>query len=487
MNGINSSMDGVRNNEINDIYQQTRNDLFILRAYKIIADNPTLNLNHIQSAMVTKFINDDVKKNKAKKISIHPQYAKTFNKIAKIYNSFVIHGIFNDGTNNSTTSKQPIEFFNRFQQILKEIENDFSISPYNKYFLRINDNLYQIKDDVDLQDDQFWNLLSNKILNFYNQKTGKLINQGRRKYNRKSVVTPESTENNKTNDDNFLNNFLDDSALLKKLQDGSSNGSSNSSNTNNNNNNPASGNGTFNSRSLSGYYTQPTSPGLSSSFPFTLSSADEDLLNNTLNINGTSGKKRSLSAFHLDNLGNENTENSVSDDILKFTNIAKKQKVDSSTVFENVENDLVSIVNNTKKDQLLESIEGELLKDGASYNTNKLKDIEKMPTTNSSTDGSDMQRQLTSDLTNNASNTTGTTDGSSVRDRTTLTSSSSIATDAMNEMQVTYKMMVNEKEKQIQRLESELESQRQETLWLRKLLIEDMGFVRNYLQDIKRR
>ncbi|KAL6944247.1 hypothetical protein ACO0RG_000979 [Hanseniaspora osmophila] len=49
-----------------------------------------------------------------------------------------------------------------------------------------------------------------------------------------------------------------------------------------------------------------------------------------------------------------------------------------------------------------------------------------------------------------------------------------------------YDRLMKEKDLRIQQLEQEIELQRQETLWLRKMLMEDMGVVRSMLNDIKK-
>lgn len=49
-----------------------------------------------------------------------------------------------------------------------------------------------------------------------------------------------------------------------------------------------------------------------------------------------------------------------------------------------------------------------------------------------------------------------------------------------------YDAIISEKGQRIVQLERELELQRQETQWLRKMLIEDMGCVRSMLRDLQR-
>lgn len=47
-----------------------------------------------------------------------------------------------------------------------------------------------------------------------------------------------------------------------------------------------------------------------------------------------------------------------------------------------------------------------------------------------------------------------------------------------------YDRLLKEKDGRIQQLEKDLALQRQETQWLRKMLVEDMGCVRSMLQKL---
>ena len=47
-----------------------------------------------------------------------------------------------------------------------------------------------------------------------------------------------------------------------------------------------------------------------------------------------------------------------------------------------------------------------------------------------------------------------------------------------------YSKVLDEKDRRIQYLENVIFLQRQETMWLRKMVIEDMGYIRNLLKDI---
>lgn len=72
-------------------------------------------------------------------------------------------------------AKSSIELFQRFQQFIKEIYLNFDNSPYSKYFNKINNTLFQIKDSRELRDVFFWKTFSDEILSVYNPKTGRMI------------------------------------------------------------------------------------------------------------------------------------------------------------------------------------------------------------------------------------------------------------------------------------------------------------------------
>lgn len=58
--------------------------------------------------------------------------------------------------------------------------------------------------------------------------------------------------------------------------------------------------------------------------------------------------------------------------------------------------------------------------------------------------------------------------------------------NALNELKNHYSKQIADSDERIHSLEKELEQQRQETLWLRKLLLEAMGDIRSTLNDMRR-
>lgn len=616
-------------------YEPARVDIFIIKAYNIVMEGTLLNSNHIttsssaqtpgrgdgeDSGSATGGASGPGSRRNGRISAIHPQYAKTFVKISKIYNSLLPSGIFGDV---STSPKSDVELFQRFQQVLKELELNFGMSPFSKYFNKISDTLFQVKEDSELTFvDTFWTGLTAAILGFYNPRTGKMINQGRKKNttarrnvsagNGANANAKANANANNTDLFNIANNILDDPSMSLQLhrklqmipQDATS-------------------------RSLNGYYTQPTSPG-SSGFPFNLGGTDDEMLvnnftpntgdninyngnnsnnsnngnlmNGTTNTgsNGSNGgnynyanhkKRRSLGSLTLD-------ENAM-DDLLKFTNLNKKQRM--SGPFTGIMDDFRFPSNSgpsgaEAKDEDKMDEAGQMANDAVANNqqsgennnnnntnaTNTTTDnpnrntnpamgdevtsMHSAPNTNQSihsvdTDGgasnpntvqsnggpsllasvegnlndqtnksgnngmAGQQRQqqppgsvsadmmqITPESTGNVGTGPNAASVSMSAHTIESTSSASAMTGGafsapatsgrmpgrvnqnvmspspgmdilLQELHRKYDTLLIEKDKRIQSLESELESQRQETLWLRKMLIEDMGHIRSALQN----
>ncbi|KAK5774138.1 uncharacterized protein PWA37_001146 [Arxiozyma heterogenica] len=576
------------------VYPLSKKDIFIIRAYKIITKESILNSNHIQQSLnvVTKSnvsskdsknhnnnngnSNSNSNNNRIRGLVVHPQYSNTFDKISKIFNSLLSKGTMGDDT---ISTKSSIELFQRFQQIIKEIELSFDNSPFSKYFNKINDTLFQIKNSRELRDDLHWKTLSDEILSVYNPRTGRMINQGRKKNNattnnsnntiitannnnkiiannrinkenKRTFVIDNCISNSATNnynnanwsnissqqdintnstnstlEDEFINmttdllnstNSIDNGAnndilaLQKKLNNTLSNGndihingsnSNNSNNTNANNNiHNNSNNITTNvSRSIHGPYTQPTSPNILNSFTFPLESntinndtnlgesqhqqqfhqqnqmisinLDSTMTNNSIQ-NTNHRKRRSLGSVNLDSL-----DSIGMNDILKYTNANKRQRLNEmpqtnkqmSTLLDNTPNSIVSTatITNTNNSTQLNRIDN-------TNNTSMTDDIvNKLDVNNALSYGktSMMLQQMDPDLNAIALKTSNKTMGP-------------VDLNILQEVKNSYSTILDEKDKRIRSLENEIALQRQETMWLRKMLIEDMGCVRNLLKDM---
>lgn len=319
-------------------------DLFIVRAYKIITKESILNSEHIQGSLSS---------NKGTKV--HPQYAAIFNKISKIFNLLLNRGLVGDGM--TISKKSAIELFHRFQQILKEIELNFEHSAYAKYFNKINDNLFQIKNSSDLVDDPYWEMLSDNIALVYNSSTGKIMTQNRKK--------PTKQKANVTANNHKINEELDSIELDNMTENEFIN----------------------------------ISTTVSNNFPFNMD-----------NNNSNNNRKRKIS------IDDNNVE-----ELLRYTNLNKKSK-------------------HNKDD-----------------------------------DDDDDQKNKTKNVVDSRNNTD--TNDTNV-DEVKLT---------LQEVKDSFMTIINEKDKRIQALENEIALQKQETVWLRKMLIEDMGYVRNVLKGMSQK
>lgn len=562
-NGLNEASDMGIMGMVNDgnptdlfqpIYPLLKQDIFIIRAYKIITKESILNSNHIQESLSTsnkkRAAGENTGNNNNKGVmSVHPQYSATFNKISRIFNV-----LLNKGTiwEEPLSKKSPIELFHRFQQIIKEIELNFDNCPYSKFFNKINDNLFQIKDSRELRDDPYWKNLSDEILAVYNPRTGKMINQNRKKNaNNSTTKAKKNTKNGNATQTNTSNTTIDNNGWGNKPSNDITDNNTqctdltnnNSTNNNDNNNNAHStledefinmttdllnstnntdtnqlvtdvnnpnnilslqkklnatlsqpnNNGTSNDTRLvnsHGYYTQPTSPGLLNNFPFTIdpngTNNDSGMAqqeNQVLNINldttipnttqiSNHRKRRSLGSVNLDNL-----ENTDMDEILKYTNINKRSKVNDGpksnkplpTLLDNTPNSSVSTATTTNA-----SNQSQLNTMTSTNNTSVADDImNKFNITDTLANA--RNTMLSQRMTSNMDNTIPLKQNNSVK---------SLEPNPLQEVRNSYTKVLEEKDKRIQSLENEISLQRQETIWLRKMLIEDMGCVRNLLKDM---
>ncbi|EJS42042.1 gcr2p [Saccharomyces arboricola H-6] len=408
-------------------------------------------------------------------ICTQAQYSQLFAKISKLYNATLSSGSIDD---RSTSPKSAIELYQRFQQIIKELELSFEASPYAKYFRRLDGRLWQIKTDSELENDELWRLVSMSIYTVFDPQTGQISTQGRRKGNSLNTSTKGSPSdlqginNGNTNGNNGnigngnnIKNYGNKNANTNRTKKRGTRVAKNAKNNKNNKNankerNSIADTSTFNgttignpgtnmlfdpslsqqlqrrlqtlsqdvnSRSLTGYYTQPTSPG-SGGFEFGLGHADlnpntsnNSMGYNTMSNNGShSWKRRSLGSLDVNTLDDEAVE-----ELLQLTNTNKRQRPLTTT-------------------------DGALINDGTDSHLN---------TANT---------QMKVDL--NPSNNMAPVDTEVV----------------IRPLKEAYDAIISEKDQRIVQLERELEVQRQETQWLRKMLIEDMGCVRSMLRDLQR-
>lgn len=454
---------------------------------------------------------------------VNTQFMRLFLRISKLYNATLNTGSIDD---RSTSPKSSIELYQRFQQIIRELGLSYEESPYAKYFTKINEDSWKIKSDEELANDNLWNLATMSILNVYDPESGQMIVQGRgkkaqflnqnSKRNEQSNSTPNSTnENDSNNETNSLKKQLSDvdqntGAKLKKRNvriPKQNRVTKNRQNTNvnthtainddvknmflggGNQNNVGEVNSSLNnmlfdsylqqqlqkrlqsvpqdinSRSLNGYYTQPTSPGVNNfefGFGNDLANAIQNGSTPTLPfLNTVSSNTTNPMAAALNNNNNTNNPNNGVATSQHGNHNWKRRSLgslDVNTLDDDTVEELLQLPNvSQKKPKFMnesdkQAIETTENNEQAEYNDDR-------NTNNEMIKDGNMRMQ----------------------------NENAIELDSIvKQMKDMYESIVSEKGERIVQLERELELQRQETQWLRKMLIEDMGCVRSMLKDLQR-
>lgn len=430
---------------------------------------------------------------------IQLQYTQLFGKISKLYNATISSGSIDD---RSTSPKSAIELYQRFQQIIKELELSYEVSPYSRYFKRLDQGLWQIKDDSELKNDRLWEHVSMFIFSIYDPRTGQMINQGRKKANSLAASTKGSPSENGNGNGSSSNN--------------SNNNTNNNNNNNNSSNNNNTGNGTnkrqqhqrasnsagnpivnptmnnmmmdvslpqqlqrrlqtisqdVNSRSLNGYYAQPTSPG-QGGFGFGLDN-DTTLYkpngnNSTFNNNtSNSWKRRSLGSLGEDALDDDTVE-----ELLQLTNTAKRQKTATPINFNNVNGNNLNTMNTDSSQTMNTTMNPQAVMNNVD-SMNRNSTLSSFANSNTANNGM---------MINDTLNSNGQNLNMNANNNNTVTNADLM----VKHIKGSYDTLITEKNQRINHLERELEMQRQESQWLRKMLIEDMGCIRSLLKDLRR-
>lgn len=534
------------------MHHQTKLDVFIIRAYKLLSSGSIINSNALQSvtgspqttsttpaATTTNVLsngngsNSMVSQNGSNSSIVNNtngnsagnntnnliqfQYSQLFIKISKLYNATISSGAIDD---RSTSPKSAIELYQRFQQIIKELELSYEVSPYSRYFHRLDQGLWQIREDAELKSDRLWELVSLSIFSIYDPRTGQMINQGRRKAGSLTASTKGSptemmnnTNNNNSNNINTnkiqrashsagtgtinstINNMMMDESLPQQLQRRLQTIPQD-----------------INSRSLNGYYTQPTSPG-QGAFSFgldndaTLYNTNNNANNNNNNSNnsnnnnntGTSWKRRSLGSLGVDALDDDAVE-----ELLQLTNTTKRQRTATPINYNNVNGGNVGATNSGMT-AVMDSAEGTTSthsmtshtgnnsnsnSTGNNNSNNNNSNINNINNNNNSSGNSDNNNNHNSNAMDRYSNSAANNNNINIDHNLTTNDNMNNALISgetlVRQLKGTYETLVSEKNQRINQLERELELQRQETQWLRKMLIEDMGCVRSLLKDLRR-
>ncbi|CAL9733071.1 glycolytic genes transcriptional activator Gcr2p [Monosporozyma unispora] len=506
---------------------------------------------------------------------IHNTYhfnIQLFQKISPLYTSILSNSEIDSIIDKTSSSpKSAIELFQRFIQIIKELELGFEVSPYAKYFHRLDEHLWQIKNDSEVEDDQLWQAVTNCIFAVYDAQSGKILSPSNNRLKKNGstlatnvvnkianndTITPTDTNNNsgnnnsntpsssnsnpdaKSNSTTLSNGMSTDTTLTpakkpkkkytrrkpaapkaaaKKATKANTSkaaiGKTTAKNVKRGGANskiteemlqqqqllqdPTQGtfvNGLFGpdgslplqlqrklqsismnrdehmniSRSLNGYYTQPTSPGpglvdtVGNGATFDFNNLVPGGNHNVLNYH--------LSGTVLNNMNNNNGNNNNNSIATSYN----ANNIQNNNNDKNNNNNNVNAMNNNNTNN--------------NNNNNNINNNWRNKNMDLGTLDENTVDELLQFSSNNNSNNNNNNDiaaNNAVPQRRHRIDNITLET-VSKQMKQTFDQVVQEKDQRIIQLERELQAERQETQWLRKMLIEDMGCVRSMLQDIKK-
>ena len=143
------------------MHHQGKLDVFLIRGYQLISNGEVLNLSDLLSSSINANQQSPISMKR-----LDNRHLEYFQKLSQLYNALVSVVPLDE---QSSVPKSNIELFQRFQQILKEILLSYEESPYNRYFLRLDEQSWKIRDDVE---DPLWQILTLNIDKVYDRKTG---------------------------------------------------------------------------------------------------------------------------------------------------------------------------------------------------------------------------------------------------------------------------------------------------------------------------
>ncbi|SCU98321.1 LAMI_0F14092g1_1 [Lachancea mirantina] len=200
------------------MHHQGKLDVFIIKAYRVLSRGALINGDDVSIAnTASSSPKSGVAVNAVNGMGQQGDLS-LFQRLSQLYNATISTSLLDD---NSTSPKSAIELYQRFQQIMKEMELSFEISPYSKYFRRLDNGLWQIKDDAELAGDQLWQLVSVSIATVYDVRTGQMLSQPRKRVNSLAASSKNSPSEMV---DNTLPQQLQ--KRLQKLQQDSKNANS---------------------------------------------------------------------------------------------------------------------------------------------------------------------------------------------------------------------------------------------------------------------
>ncbi|SCU96436.1 LAME_0F16248g1_1 [Lachancea meyersii CBS 8951] len=495
------------------MHHQSKLDVFIIKAHRLVSNNAVINGEDVS---VLNTASSSPRSGGPVNGSSPHNDLTLFQRLSQLYNATISTSLLDD---TSTSPKSAIELYQRFQQIMKELELSYDVSPYGKYFRKLDNGMWQIKDDSELVSDQLWQLVSVSISTVYDSKTGQMLNQNRRRVN--SMAT--STKNSPSEViDNTLPQQLQ-KRLQKLQQDSRQNFYSTS---------PASPSVVSNGNGIRSIHSNASSGREAS-----MNSATAMNSGSAINTNGISG------AAGVNNNMNNNMNTNMNANINSGVNPSMNSNVNSSmdpSMNSNINSSMNPNMNsnfnanmnpnfNTNMNPNMNSAMGSNMNTNMNpnMNSNMTPNMNSNMTPNMNTDmNADMNADIGTNLNPNLNNMNlalnmgldalsgnpqgkrkyvgvGTPDQDAVDELLQLATKKaktdlptieedipqptvSMRTSNNAAASGVYERLIQEKDLRIKQLESDLEAQRQETHWLRKMLLEDLACVRSMLHKESR-
>ncbi|SCV05292.1 LANO_0H04280g1_1 [Lachancea nothofagi CBS 11611] len=414
------------------MHHQSKLDVFIIKAHRLLSNGAVINGEDVS---VFNTASSSPKSGGPVNGTSPHNDLTLFQRLSQLYNATISTSLLDD---NSTSPKSAIELYQRFQQILKELELSYEVSPYGKYFRKLDNGMWQIKDDSELLSDQLWQLVSVSISTVYDAKTGQMLNQTRRRVN--SMAT-----SSKNSPSEIIDNTLPQQ-LQKRLQK-------------------------LQQDSRHNYYsTSPVSPSLV---------PNGNGIRSVHSNNSSGGEAASLNSnsnINMNKVGPINNPTNISSNISSNNNISNNSNNNNNNSNNNNNNNnnnnintnSNSINNNNNNNNINGNINNALMN---TQNKRKYMGV--------GTPDEDAVEELLQLATKKAKS-----DLPTINEDMSQPSpmGHSMATDTSS----VYERLLQEKDFRIKQLETDLETQRQETQWLRKMLLEDMACVRSMLHKMSR-
>ncbi|CEP64624.1 Gcr2p LALA0_S12e03180g [Lachancea lanzarotensis] len=444
------------------MHHQSKLDVFIIKAHRVLSNNAVINGEDVS---VLNTASSSPKSNGPVNGTSPHNDLTLFQRLSQLYNATISTSLLDD---NSTSPKSAIELFQRFQQIMKELELSYEVSPYGKYFRKLDNGMWQIKDDAELLNDQLWQLVSVSISTVFDWKTGQMLNQNRRRVN--SMAT--STKNSPSEViDNTLPQQLQ-KRLQKLQQDGRHNfystsppspsvmptngngGRSNHRNTSSGRENLANSNGinaatvgNNNNGVSSNIMVNSMNPSINPNLNSSMNSSMNPTSMETSHINPSPDPRRNIST-------NPNTDNSINPNMNAVMNSQMNSNFNAAV---NPSLNNMNLALNMGLEALTGNPQGKRKYVGVGTPDE---------------DAVDELLQLATKKTKSDLPTI---------EEDTPQQPLAIQIDKGNGASDVYERLLNEKDLRIKQLEADLDSQRQETRWLQKMLLEDLACVRTML------